>query len=251
MKNNVTRLHLSKKFPCAREPEFLERRVNAYYRNRVQNTWGGGHIMRGRIPDKNALLLSSNDYLFVANHPAILKAASESILQKGNGLLMSGIFLHGANPLLQLEQNLAAFMGAESGILCQSGWCANTGLIQSIANEQIPVYVDMLAHMSLWEGIRSANATAVMFYHNDPEYLERQILKYGPGVIVVDSIYSTNGSICPLQEIADIAGAQGCILVVDESHSLGTHGEQGEGLVVSMGLTEKVHFRTASLAKAL
>ena len=89
-----------------------------------------------------------------------------------------------------------------------------------------------------------------MFHHNDPEHLERQILRHGPGVILVDTIYSTNGSVCPLREIADIAAARGCVLVVDESHSLGTHGPNGEGLVVELGLVNRVHFRTASLAKA-
>lgn len=165
-------------------------------------------------------------------------------------MLMSAVFLRDDSPQHRFEQRLAHFMGAERGILCQSGWCANTGLIQSIAAEQTPVYVDMLAHMSLWEGIRSAGAHAVMFHHNDPSHLERQVLKHGPGVIVVDSVYSTNGSVCPLKDVADIGAAQGCVLVVDESHSLGTHGTQGEGLVASMGLGDRVHFRTASLAKA-
>jgi CAI-1 autoinducer synthase len=75
-------------------------------------------------------------------------------------------------------------------------------------------------------------------------------LRHGPGVIVVDTVYSTNGSVCPLREIAEIAALRGCVLVADESHSLGTHGPNGEGLVVELGLTNRVHFRTASLAKA-
>jgi CAI-1 autoinducer synthase len=87
-------------------------------------------------------------------------------------------------------------------------------------------------------------------FHNEVEHLERQILRHGPGVVVVDSIYSTTGSIAPLREIVEICEAQGCILVADESHSLGTHGPNGEGLVVELGLAERVHFRTASLAKA-
>ncbi len=206
--------------------------------------------MRGKKPGNNSIQLSSNDYLSLAKHPEILQATAESILREGGGLLMSGIFLHGENPILALEQKLAAFMQANGGVLCQSGFSANTGLIQSIADEQTPVYVDMLAHMSLWEGIRSAGAPAVMFYHNDPDHLERQVLKHGPGVIVVDSVYSTNGSVCPLNEIVEIGTAHGCVLVVDESHSLGTHGSRGEGLVASMGLADRVHFRTASLAKA-
>ena len=231
-------------------PDFLAVRVERYYRERVQNTWGGRHILHGRQPDTNAVHLSSNDYLALSRHPRILAAMGDTLARDGNGMLMSGIFLHGESPQLEFETNLAHFMQAPAGVVCQSGYCANTGLIQSIADDQTPVYADMLAHMSLWEGIRSAGAPGVMFHHNDPEHLEKQILRHGPGVILVDTVYSTNGSVCPLREIADIAAVRGCVLVADESHSLGTHGPNGEGLVVELGLVNRVHFRTASLAKA-
>jgi CAI-1 autoinducer synthase len=230
-------------------PEFLARRI-ARFRERVRYEWRGGHILRGRIPGPDAIRLSSNDYLAIARHPAIVGAAVTALRTQGNGVLMSGIFLHGDDPQLQLERRLARFMGAEHGVVCQSGWCANTGLIQSIANEHTPVYVDILAHMSLWEGIRSAGAPAVPFRHNDMEHLARQIARHGPGIIAVDSVYSTNGSLCPLEDVVELGNASGCILVVDESHSLGTHGRHGEGLVASLGLSTRVHFRTASLAKA-
>ncbi len=250
MKSNTVPLRTSRTFSNAVLPDFLETRVERYYRDRVRNTWEGGHIMRGRTPDETALHLSSNDYLSVARHPKVISAMAEALRESGNGLLMSGIFLHGECPQLALEDRLAAFMHAESGVLCQSGWCANTGLVQSIADERTPVYVDMLAHNSLWEGIRSAGAKAVSIFHNHPEHLERQILRYGPGVVLIDSVYSTNGSVAPLPEIVAICEAQGCILVVDESHSLGTHGLHGEGMVAALGLSDRVHFRTASLAKA-
>lgn len=231
-------------------PSFLEDRIERYYRERVTDTWSGGHIMRGRIPGPDAIRLSSNDYLALARHPKILSAIGKTLRQDGSGLLMSGIFLHGVCPQLQLEDRLAAYMHAEATVLCQSGWCANTGLVQSIANEHTPVYIDMFAHNSLWEGIRSAGAKAVTIIHNDPEHLEKQVLRHGPGVVLVDSIYSTNGSISPLVDIIDICERNGCVLVVDESHSLGTHGPDGAGLVVELGLAERVHFRTVSLAKA-
>lgn len=250
MKNNVTEFRPVQPLRNAVLPDFLGLRVERYYRERVERTWGGGHIMRGRTPGPDALHLSSNDYLSLAQHPRILAAVSGSIRREGNGLLMSGIFLHGACPHLQFEERLANFMQAEAGVLCQSGYCANTGLIQAIADEQTPVYVDMMAHMSLWDGIRAAGAKPVTFFHNEVEHLERQILRHGPGVVLVDSVYSTTGSVCPLPAIAALCAAQGCVLVVDESHSLGTHGPNGEGLVVELGLTELVHFRTASLAKA-
>ncbi len=250
MTGNVTTLRPQPQFHNAELAEFVALRVDHYYRERVQNTWAGGHIMRGRIPGPDALQLCSNDYLAVARHPRVLEAMTESIRRDGNGLLMSGIFVHGACPHTDFEQTRADFMQAEAGVLCQSGYAAYTGLIQVIAGENTPVYADMMAHMSLWEGIKCSGARPVTVFHNDVEHLERQILRYGPGVVVADSIYSTTGSIAPLREIVEICEANGCILVADESHSLGTHGPNGEGLVVELGLAERVHYRTASLAKA-
>ncbi|MEQ1879976.1 MAG: alpha-hydroxyketone-type quorum-sensing autoinducer synthase [Burkholderiales bacterium] len=231
-------------------PDFLARRVERYYRERVRDTWGGHHILHGRTPGPTAIQIASNDYLALSRHPAILQATANTLAREGNGLLMSGIFLHGDNPQLAFERRLANHMQAEAGVLCQSGFCANTGLIQALADDSVPVYVDMLAHMSLWEGIRSAGAQAIVFQHNNPDHLERQIVRNGPGVILVDTVYSTNGSLCPLREVADISARRNCVVVADESHSLGTHGPNGEGLVVELGLAGQIQFRTASLAKA-
>jgi len=231
-------------------PEFVTKRVEHYYTERVEKTWNGGHILRGRTPDDNSIVLMSNDYLSLANHPDVIQAQAISLLQQGNGMMMSGVFLDHSSPQKKFEEEMADFMQSESAIISQSGWCANIGLIQSLADESTPIYIDMFAHMSLWEGIQSAGATARAFRHNDPASLEKMICQHGPGVILVDSIYSTSGRICPLAEIADIAQRFGCIFIVDESHSLGTHGEHGEGLVAELGLTNQVHFRTASLAKA-
>lgn len=226
------------------------KREDAFYSERVRKAWNGYHIMHGRMPDKDSIMLVSNDYLSIARHPTILRAQAQAILAEGNGLLMSGIFLHGDNPQAELEQRMAAFMQAEQTVLCQSGWCANVGLLQAIADENTPVYIDIHSHMSFWDGIKSAGAKPHVFYHNDMNSLEKKIKRYGPGIIAVDSIYSTNGSLCPLQELTEIGQLYDCIVVVDESHSLGTHGYCGEGLVASLGLAKKVHFRTASLAKA-
>jgi CAI-1 autoinducer synthase len=231
-------------------PAFVASRVEQYYRERVTDTWGGGHIMRGRLPERDALHLSSNDYLAIARHPDIIRSMSKTLRSNGNGLLMSGIFLQGDCPQLKFEDRLATFMRAEAGVLCQSGYAANIGLIQSIASAQTPVYVDMMAHMSLWEGIRCAGAVPIPFRHNEAAHLEQQIMRYGQGVVLVDSVYSTNGSVCPLVAFADVCDRHECVFVVDESHSLGTHGPGGAGLVVELGLESRVAFRTASLAKA-
>ena len=112
-------------------PGFLASRVARYYEERVQKSWSGGHIMKGRVPGADALHLSSNDYLSIARHPEIVDAMARCIRSEGNGLLMSGVFLHGDDcPQLHLEDRLASYMHADAGVLCQSGFAANTGLIQ-------------------------------------------------------------------------------------------------------------------------
>lgn len=232
-------------------PEFARQRVERFHTERVAASWSGRHILRGAKPGAAALMLQSNDYLAITRHPEIVAAQRDALAAAGNGMMMSGLFLqHDDDPLHVVERELALALGSEETILCQSGYVANVGLVQCLAGERTPVYVDMLAHASLWEGVKAAGAQSVPIFHNDPEYLERQVLRHGPGVVLVDSVYSTNGSLCPLAEFATIAQRHGCIFIVDESHSLGTHGVHGEGLVASLGLTDRVHFVTASLAKA-
>ncbi|WP_448097058.1 alpha-hydroxyketone-type quorum-sensing autoinducer synthase [Luteibacter yeojuensis] len=246
---NVSVLHRPAKAPAL--PDFVAGRVDRFHNERVAIDWGGRHILRGRRPKDGDLLLQSNDYLAIAGHATIVEAQRATLAEGGLGMMMSALFQQDAGqPLHRVEAELARAVGSEDGILAQSGFAANVGLIQSIAADRVPIYVDMLAHASLWEGIRSAGAKAVPVLHNDVAHMERQVLRNGPGVVVVDAVYSTNGSLAPLAEIADVARSSGCVLVVDESHSLGTHGPRGEGLVASLGLNDRVHFITASLAKA-
>lgn len=232
-------------------PAFVDARVEGFYRDRVRDAWSGGFITHSdRVPAREDVILQSNDYLSIANHPEIVAAQIDALRDEGNGLMMSSVFMREDDPSHRLEAELARSMGFAEGMLAQSGYLANTGLLQSVAGERTPVYIDMLAHTSLWEGVRAAGARAVPIMHNEPEHLRRQVLRNGPGVIAVDSVYSTTGALCPLTEVATIARESGSVLIVDESHSLGTHGPHGEGLVAALGLQDKVHFVTASLAKA-
>lgn len=229
-------------------PDFVEKRIDQHY-FRVNNQWGGEHLLHGKTPGQNAIYLSSNDYLSLTGEPELVQAQIDA-LRRGGDMLMSAVFLHGDNAQSHFEKNMARYLGAENGILSQSGWSANVGLIQCLANEKIPVYLDIISHTSLWEGAHAAGAPRVHFLHNNMQHLRKQISKHGPGVVAVDSVYSTNGSVCPLEEIVEIAEEYGCILIVDESHSIGTHGPHGAGLVMELGLNERVHFITTSLAKA-
>jgi CAI-1 autoinducer synthase len=228
-------------------PDFLTERIHSYEERNRNN---GAHLLRGRIPGSDAVVMVSNDYLALAQHPTIIEAQIQALRAHGHGLLRSDVFRHGNNPLQEFELQIARFMEMDDAILSQSGWCANVGLIQSIANKDTPVFLDMFAHASLWEGTKSAGATARPFKHNDPQSLERMLKRYGQGIVVVDAVYSTSGSVCPLKDILEVAERYGCIMVVDESHSLGVFGRHGEGLTASLGFSERVHFCTVSLSKA-
>jgi CAI-1 autoinducer synthase len=215
-----------------------------------QAAWGGA-IYRGRTPPgPSDLVLMSNDYLSLGGHPALVEAQVRTLRQQGNGLIMSAAFTGAADAHRVVEDQLADFLQAPATVLCQSGWAANVGLIQSVAPAGSPVYVDATAHASLWSGIQAAEAAARPFPHNDLEYLERLIAQHGPGLIAVDVLYSVTGDLCPLAELADLAERTGCQLIADESHTLGVLGPGGAGLTVALGLADRVAFRTASLAKA-
>jgi CAI-1 autoinducer synthase len=224
--------------------------MDEHYETRIKCLLGGQHPHTWQALPAEAIFLAGNDYLCLGGEGQLLRAQMKAMAAVQNPMLMSAVFLQEGSPQHRLEHRLAVFMGAEDGIVTQSGFAANVGLVQCLAGPGIPVYLDMLAHASLWEGARSADAQAVSFMHNDNDHLLRQIGRHGPGVIAIDALYSTNGSLAPLDDIVDIAERCGCILVVDESHSLGTHGPAGAGLVAGAGLSERVHFRTASLAKA-
>ncbi|NBX53021.1 MAG: quorum-sensing autoinducer synthase [Proteobacteria bacterium] len=229
--------------------DFLLKRINEFYKNVIEVRKNKKHLVIGKSVEDDSLVLTSNDYLAIANHSKILTAQEKEIKNQHNKVIMSAVFM-GENTLKGVfEKEMAEYLGYESTILCQSGWAANVGLLQAIAEKDIPIYIDFFAHMSLWEGIRVANAKPVAFLHNNIAHLEKMLKKNGPGIILIDSLYSTIGDIAPIVQISKLSQQYKCIFVVDESHSVGTHGHKGSGLVRELGLTNQVDFITLSLAK--
>ena len=228
----------------------LQERIAREFTPRWDQQWGGKFVLHGRPPGPDAVRLDGNDYLSVTGHPDIVRAQVDALMRNNQFVVQSGVFLLSEHPARVLETGLARWVGKEDGFVCQSGYSANVGLLQAIAGADTPVYLDTLAHTSLWEGAHAARAPAHPFRHNDPAHLDRMIARNGPGVVVVDSVYSTTGALCPLTAMVEVAERHGCMILVDESHSLGTHGPAGAGLCAELGLTDRVHFITASLAKA-
>ncbi|MEZ9764453.1 CAI-1 autoinducer synthase [Vibrio splendidus] len=230
-------------------PSFIEERLNFYIQDLITQNESQKHLVLGKRPKRNAVVMQSNDYLALSHNKTIQEAHQAAIREHDDNVVMSAIFLQDEQSKPAFETELANYVGMESCLLSQSGWAANIGLLQTICPSGTPVYIDFFAHMSLWEGIRAASALAHPFMHNNMNHLRKQLERHGSGVIVVDSVYSTIGTIAPLRDIYEMAQAFDCAVVVDESHSLGTHGENGAGLVHALGLTNQVDFITVSLAK--
>ncbi|MCG9681038.1 quorum-sensing autoinducer CAI-1 synthase [Vibrio sp. Isolate23] len=230
-------------------PDFISKKIEHYLDDLVRKNKNGKHLVLGARPSNNDLVLQSNDYLDLSNNAEIIDHHVNSILARKNSPFMSGIFLRDEASQPKVEKKLAEYVGFKSCLLSQSGWAANTALLQTICDSETNVYIDFFAHMSLWEGARIAGANIHPFMHNNVKHLDKLINRHGPGIVLVDSVYSTIGTMAPLVDIVLLSKEYGCAIVVDESHSLGTHGKQGAGLLKSLKLSHQVDFMTASLAK--
>jgi CAI-1 autoinducer synthase len=223
--------------------------------NQRFHDWKSGYaaanlIVVGRKPGPDAILLANNDYLALARHPTVVQAVTDALHNSHSDVLMSTVYIQHLDAQREYEAAVATYLASEAAVLCQSGWTANVGLIQVLADSDMPVYIDIGAHASLWEGIHSARGIPRPFRHNDPANLSALARRYGPGLIVADAVYSTTGDVCPLRELVEIADRYGSIIVLDESHSVGLRGPCGAGLAAELGLVDRVHFRTFSLSKA-
>lgn len=188
---------------------------------------------------------SSNDYLGLAEnielHSRILAQMQQ---QAGHGTGGSRLLAGNSALAEQLETELAVYHGAEAGLLFGSGFMANVGLFAALATRHDTILYDELVHASMRDGIRLSLATAHSFRHNDLDHL-RQRLQQARGrvLIAVEGLYSMDGDLAPLEELATLCHEMGARLVVDEAHSNGLYGPAG------CGLAHTEHIRTACLAR--
>ncbi len=230
-------------------PNFLQKRLD-YYERVVMPALNSekSPFFLNVVPNEQSIFVDNNDYLSIGNHPEIIEAQITQLRLKDNSV-MSSFFVSGKGPREQFEEMLAIHTHQEASILSTSGWDANTGLMQTIADKETHIYLDRMVHASIFIGAQLSGGIIHIFNHNDPDHLEKKLKEYGTGVVVVDSVYSSIGSICPLKDIVGIGKKHHCVVVVDESHSLGLYGKEGNGLVAQLELEDQVDFITASLSK--
>jgi glycine C-acetyltransferase len=200
------------------------------------------------------IMLTSNNYLGLANHPAIIEAAAKGERDFGYGLA-SVRFICGTQTIhRQLEAKISEFFGTEDTILYGSCWNANEGLFQTIALEQDAIISDELNHASIIDGIRLAKARKERYKNRDMNDLRRALdatKDVRNRVVMTDGVFSMEGSLAPLPEMVSIAREHGAFLVVDDSHGTGVLGKRGRGTPEELGVFGKIDAYTSTLGKAL
>jgi glycine C-acetyltransferase/8-amino-7-oxononanoate synthase len=199
------------------------------------------------------LLLCSNNYLGLADHPRVRSAAAEAAMRYGVGAGASRLVSGNMTLHRRLEERLADFKGTERCVLFGSGYLANTGVIAALADAGEVVYSDALNHASIIDGCRLAGADTFVYDHLDTEHLEWGLRESRgrPGLIVTDGVFSMDGDIAPLTEIVELARRHGARVMVDEAHGTGAVGPGGRGSVAAAGLADEVDVVVGTLGKAL
>ncbi len=206
------------------------------------------------LDDKPVMLLCSNNYLGLADHPQVREAAAEAAMRWGVGTGASRLVSGTMTIHRRLEERLAKFEGSGACVLFGSGYLANLGVIGALAGPGDAIFSDQLNHASIIDGCRAARAEVVVYRHLDSEHLAHCLHKQsgkGRRLIVTDSVFSMDGDVAPLAEIVGLARTHNARVVVDEAHATGALGDGGRGAVAQAGLQGEVDVLIGTLGKAL
>jgi glycine C-acetyltransferase/8-amino-7-oxononanoate synthase len=205
------------------------------------------------LDGKAVMLLCSNDYLGLADHAQVRCAASDAAMKWGAGAGASRLVSGSMSIHAELERRLAEFKGKRSALLFGSGYLANSGVVSALAGRGEVVLSDELNHASIIDGCRLSRAETFVYRHRDTEHLEWGLRRAGgrAALIVTDGVFSMDGDVAPLAELAELSGRHGCRLMVDEAHATGCIGPEGRGSVAAAGLSDEVDVVMGTLGKAL
>lgn len=229
----------------ARRKAGLERKLR-----RLKGAPGPRVTLNGR----EVLLLCSNNYLGIAGDARVKDAARQALETFGCGATGSRLISGNLEPYEQLERKLAEFKGAEAALVFTSGYQTNVGTVSSLMGEGDAIFSDALNHASLIDGARLSRAQVNIFNHCDPSDLEQKLASRTTArrkLIVTESVFSMDGDLAPLRDIAFLARKYNALLMVDEAHATGIFGETGAGVVEALGLRGAVHVQMGTFSKAL
>jgi glycine C-acetyltransferase len=215
----------------------------------------GEQLPLARFDGREVINLSSNNYLGLTTHPKLKKSALEAIENFGVGsgavrTIAGTMTLH-----MQLEEKIAQFKNVDAAVVFQSGFTANAGAVQAIIGLEDVIISDELNHASIIDGCRLSKAEIRRFPHKDVDACEKILREItgrkGRKLLITDGVFSMDGDIAPLPQLADLAARYGCIMMIDDAHSSGVLGRNGRGTVDHFGLHGRVDIQVGTLSKAI
>ncbi len=211
----------------------------------------GGRI---HVPQGEVINLCANNYLGLANHPEVIKAAEEGLRQYGYGMASVRFICGTQDQHKQLEEAISEFLGTEETILYTSCFDANTGLFEALLDDRDAVISDAHNHASIIDGIRLCKAKRFRYAHSKMEELEaalQQASSFRLRLIATDGVFSMNGDLACLDRITELADKYEAIVMVDDSHATGVMGNNGRGTPAYYGVADRVDIITSTLGKAM
>lgn len=205
-----------------------------------------------QVEGRECVMLGSNNYLGMADHPVVREGAERALRHygttvTGSRLLNGTIDLH-----VQLEAELAAWHGTKSALTFTTGYQANLGAISALVGVGDTVIVDSAAHASIYDAARLSRAKIRAFRHNNAAQLDERLSRsVGAKLVVVDGLYSMEGDLAPLHQIADVCEKHDAALMVDEAHSVASLGERRTGAAELYGVEKRIDVRMGSMSKGL
>jgi 8-amino-7-oxononanoate synthase len=207
-----------------------------------------------RMGGREVLLFASNDYLGLARHPEVVNAAVYATHVYGAGSGAARLISGSLPPHQEMEEALAKFKGTEAVLTFGSGYLANIGAIPALIGRGGLILADRLCHASLFDGCRLSDADFRIYRHNDMDHLTSLLSKRRKGrrtLIVTDGVFSMDGDLAPLSDLATIAHEYEADLYVDDAHGTGVMGQNGRGTIEHFGLEERIPLHMGTLGKAL
>ncbi|MBI1996351.1 MAG: 8-amino-7-oxononanoate synthase [Deltaproteobacteria bacterium] len=234
------------------ESELERLKETGLYRKlrRVDGDQGSTLLLDGR----EVINFSSNNYLGLANHPALGEAAKAAIDRYGCGSGASRLISGNMTLHEELESKIAEFKGTEAALVFNSGFQLNTGVVSTLVGEGDAVFSDALNHASIVDGCRLSRAKVAVYGHLDMNHLEGELKRSSSArrkLIVTESLFSMDGDEAPLADIVGLAQRHGAMVMVDEAHATGVYEPNGAGLIAKLGLGEGVFVQMGTLGKAL
>jgi 8-amino-7-oxononanoate synthase len=214
----------------------------------------GGQGPTIRINDEELLNFGANDYLALANDERVKQAALAAIDREGWGAGASPLVTGHSASHAELERRLAEFEGTEAVLIFPSGFAANAGAVAALVDRGDCIFADQKNHASLIDGCRLSRAETFVYRHGDAAHLGELLhenRRCRRRLIVTDSLFSMDGDLAPLRDIAGLKREHDCMLLVDEAHATGVFGDRGRGLCELLGVKEDVDIVVGTLSKAL